>query len=275
MTLGRTSANKLKIKTDGEAGLRAVSCGCCGNCGFDAFSPTPLEGAQKFKYLTVEATFNFSVGGFDLSLQSFYAQCQPYETEDGGTDYSCGYFTARQRTNAHNLNYKATFYNEAGPDGCSCEVLKASGSESYSFNEIEGVTFAAEWVESYHAAYNRQAVDAIWSTEVKGGQTVLKEKTSPATWEYSFCENWDCSVWPLTCFEFYGYAQGGVPTYSQPIQSGAAGFKVQEWTVVDPLQTYSGAWPDPATSAPRTYTFRNTLHNSLKEVWGPDQPEMP
>jgi len=35
MTLGRTSDNKIKIKTDGEAGLRAVSCGCCnpGPCG--------------------------------------------------------------------------------------------------------------------------------------------------------------------------------------------------------------------------------------------------
>lgn len=29
MTLGRTSDNKIKIKTDGSAGLRAVSCGCC------------------------------------------------------------------------------------------------------------------------------------------------------------------------------------------------------------------------------------------------------
>ena len=31
MTLGRTSAGKIKIKTDG--GLRAVECGCCGPCG--------------------------------------------------------------------------------------------------------------------------------------------------------------------------------------------------------------------------------------------------
>jgi hypothetical protein len=33
MTLGRTSAGKIKIKTDGEAGLRAVECACCGPCG--------------------------------------------------------------------------------------------------------------------------------------------------------------------------------------------------------------------------------------------------
>ena len=38
MTLGRTSAGKIKIKTDGTAGLRAVECACCnpplcGGCG--------------------------------------------------------------------------------------------------------------------------------------------------------------------------------------------------------------------------------------------------
>ena len=32
MTLGRTSEGKIKIKTDGDAGLRAVECGCCGPC---------------------------------------------------------------------------------------------------------------------------------------------------------------------------------------------------------------------------------------------------
>ena len=30
MTLGRTADNKIKIKTDGSAGLRAVGCACCG-----------------------------------------------------------------------------------------------------------------------------------------------------------------------------------------------------------------------------------------------------
>ena len=35
MTLGRTAAGKIKIKTDGDAGLRAVECACCnpGPCG--------------------------------------------------------------------------------------------------------------------------------------------------------------------------------------------------------------------------------------------------
>jgi len=33
MTLGRTSAGKIKIKTDSPKGLRAVECGCCGGNG--------------------------------------------------------------------------------------------------------------------------------------------------------------------------------------------------------------------------------------------------
>jgi len=32
MTLGRTSSGAIKIKTDGDAGLRAVGCACCGGC---------------------------------------------------------------------------------------------------------------------------------------------------------------------------------------------------------------------------------------------------
>ena len=33
MTLGRTEAGLIKIKTDTPKGLRAVECGCCGPCG--------------------------------------------------------------------------------------------------------------------------------------------------------------------------------------------------------------------------------------------------
>jgi len=39
MTLGRTSSGAVKIKTDGDAGLRAVNCACCG--GSDCIKPTP------------------------------------------------------------------------------------------------------------------------------------------------------------------------------------------------------------------------------------------
>ena len=51
MTLGRTAEGKIKIKTDGTAGLRAVECGCCvaGPCiGFGMSE----AGCPSFKDLT-------------------------------------------------------------------------------------------------------------------------------------------------------------------------------------------------------------------------------
>ena len=46
MTLGRTSDNKIKIKTDGEAGLRAVGCACCGG-GLGSCGCSPMSAAVK------------------------------------------------------------------------------------------------------------------------------------------------------------------------------------------------------------------------------------
>lgn len=42
MTIGRSAANSIKIKTDGEAGLRAVECACCGGCRNDCQYPEHL-----------------------------------------------------------------------------------------------------------------------------------------------------------------------------------------------------------------------------------------
>ena len=52
MTLGRTSAGKIKIKTDTPKGLRAVECGCCGaGCDFNGYIQE-LDGSyNKYKYL--------------------------------------------------------------------------------------------------------------------------------------------------------------------------------------------------------------------------------
>ena len=44
MTLGRTSAGKIKIKTDTPKGLRAVECACC--------NPGPCDGCPSFEDLT-------------------------------------------------------------------------------------------------------------------------------------------------------------------------------------------------------------------------------
>jgi hypothetical protein len=54
MTLGRTSSNAIKIKTDGTAGLRAVECACCG----------PIDPCLQCP--PVNKNFNFSVSSSDL-----------------------------------------------------------------------------------------------------------------------------------------------------------------------------------------------------------------
>lgn len=56
MTLGRTSSNAIKIKTD-SPGLRAVECGCCGS-KFD----NPCKDCPPFL-----ADFNFSLTGDQVS----------------------------------------------------------------------------------------------------------------------------------------------------------------------------------------------------------------
>jgi hypothetical protein len=290
MTLGRTSDNKLKIKTDGEAGLRAVSCGCCGGCSFDAFSPTltPIEGAQKFKYLTLESTSIYSIGGLNAGLPSYDVECAPYEyeNEDGETEtgVTCGAFSAIQRSATRSLTYKATFYTTLGTEDwepCVCEVVKAEGSDSGSYYEHFGVTYAEEWGDISFFQYSRTVADAVWETEEIEGVIYLIEKTSPAIFENSFCESgrwdWDCRNFPLTCFDLDGSnypTNEDSYTYSEPLESG--GFKVRERTIVESLQTYSGsgAFGAPATYANSSHTYRFTLHDTLKEIWGPDQPEM-
>ena len=51
MTLGRTSAGKIKIKTDLPKGLRAVECACCGPCSGcpDLVGGLPAEGTPPVK----------------------------------------------------------------------------------------------------------------------------------------------------------------------------------------------------------------------------------
>jgi hypothetical protein len=284
MTLGRTSDNKIKIKTDG--GLRAVSCGCCGDCSFGAFSATPIEGAQKFKYLTLESTSSYSIGGFNAGLPSYDVVCAPYEyeNEEGGTEtgVTCNAFPAIQRSATRSLTYKATFYMTLGTEDwepCVCEVVKAEGSDSGSYYEHFGVTYAEEWGDISFFQYSRTVADAVWETEEIEGVIYLIEKTSPAIFENSSCESehwaWDCRNFPLTCFDLagYNYLTSEHPyTYSEPLESG--GFKVQERTIVESFQTYSGAFGLPATFANSSHTYRFTLHNTLKEIWGPGQPEM-
>lgn len=280
MTLGRT-AGKIKIKTDSPKGLRAVSCACCGNCLFDAFSPTPtpIEGAQKFKYLTLESTISYSVGQFNPALESWYLECAPAGDEG---DFTCGAFGSRQQGESQSLNYKATFRLKSGEFGCDCEVIKATGSQSYFYYENQAGTYDSGWGASgYSEAQVRTVVDADWSTWAnEDGRLFLNEKTSDATWQYQFCqvngEDLSCNVFPLACTDLAGsnYLTSEHPyTYSSPLESG--GFKVQQRTIVESLEVYSGAgFYHPPISASLPATYRQTLHNNLQEIWGPNQLEM-
>ena len=69
MTLGRTPAGAIKIKTDDPLGLRAVNCACCVNCGCDtAISGELLQTMRNATTGTCNGasptTFNASGGGF-------------------------------------------------------------------------------------------------------------------------------------------------------------------------------------------------------------------
>ena len=281
MTLGRTSAGKIKIKTDTPKGLRAVECGCCGNCLFDAFSPTPtpIEGAQKFKYLTYETTINYSVGEFNPALESWWLDCAPAGDEG---DFTCNAQGSRQRGESQSLNYKVTLSLKSGEFGCDCEVIKATGSQSYSYYENQGSTYDGGWGASvYSEAQIRTVVDADWSTWAnEDGRLFLNEKTSAATWEYQLCqvngEDLSCNVFPLQCWQLAG---GNYPevihpyTYSSPIEGDW--FMVRERTIVESLEVYIGAgYYHPPISASLPATYRQTLHNTLAEIWGPNQLEM-
>jgi len=76
MTLGRTSDNKIKIKTDG--GLRAVSCACCnpGPCGGCPSLTAAMDGATSI-------TIGGSVNGVVIPPQTL-SIVEPY----GSVEYS-------------------------------------------------------------------------------------------------------------------------------------------------------------------------------------------
>ena len=76
MTLGRTSDNKIKIKTDGTAGLRAVECGCCGPCGGCPSLTAAMDGATSI-------TIGGTVSGIVIPAQSL-SIVEPY----GYVEYS-------------------------------------------------------------------------------------------------------------------------------------------------------------------------------------------
>jgi hypothetical protein len=79
MTLGRTAAGAIKIKTDDPLGLRAVSCGCCNPCD------GPISGQNVFQ-ITKEEYYAYLRGG-TWTLISTWSQ---YEALDQQTSYGNG-----------------------------------------------------------------------------------------------------------------------------------------------------------------------------------------
>jgi hypothetical protein len=121
MTLGRTSSGAIKIKTDGDAGLRAVNCACCGSLGCQ------ITQAQ-FNAIRYGFTTNFSgthgIGtrvqvnqGYEYSYQNIAEDREEiFGTLEGNSDYTVsttGPFTCIvDGPPGSGITYPVEFYNE-------------------------------------------------------------------------------------------------------------------------------------------------------------------
>jgi hypothetical protein len=149
MTLGRTSAGKIKIKTDGDDGLRAVECGCCASCN-GCSSLSGILSASRYEVLihrqefdeignTTESTFqnafveipigsciveimSYGQGGTDalLFITSYQGPCNLFIGRAGA--YKLIPFVNGQEINiigAHSLNYEYTREVSVSPNECA------------------------------------------------------------------------------------------------------------------------------------------------------------
>ena len=197
MTLGRTSANKIKIKTDTPKGRRAVSCACC--CRFSAFSPNPTPDLPKFKHLTVTVNSSFDYPPFNPSLPSWYLDCAP--TGDG---FTCGPVNNFQNTGSGSFFQKTTYFLRGSGEGCYCDVAKASGESQQDTTNYMGdqkcwLTEAFDcWLPTQYRAHSATVVDSEWTTWAdENGKLFLDQKVRNAKWESSFCEGWDWQYEPV------------------------------------------------------------------------------
>jgi hypothetical protein len=293
MTIGRSAANSIKIKTDGEASLRAVSCGCCGSgpsCGFPAFSygATEPTNKAKFKYITLEYQLpSYQFGEFDGSREPFSISCSPYEyyDEEGNLveGVTCSTFGETQNIARQNKYEKITYYLK---EDCTCDIVKAQGTHDFarSFhsswcNSDHYGDYADCWVHEMDYAFSSTIQDAVWSTVTENGITLLNQKLQQAKWHNTNCngftsggcaEPWDgcdvndvmppiCPSWPLYCEPLSFHA----PEFYEGL-SGAVegGFRVRSGTIELQIPIYR----DLKTAVG---TWVQTLHNTLSEKWGP------
>jgi len=293
MTLGRTSANKIKIKTDSPKGLRAVECACCQSCGgFPAFSYGPIEPTNKakFRYITVVQQYAYDAGEFDASREPFSLSCSPYSylDEEGNLveGFTCASYSDTQNIQRENLYIKATYYLK---DDCSCDIVRATGwhhgGRSYfsswcnAYSGVYEEQYADCWVQEMDYSFSSTVQDAVWSTVTENGITLLNQKAQPAKWHNSQCagftsdgceEPWlgcdvndvvpgICPKGPLGCGPLSFHA----PEFYEGL-SGAVegGFSFRSGNYTFPVFTYR------AVETASGYGSL-TLHNTLSEIWGP------
>jgi hypothetical protein len=142
MTLGRTEAGLIKIKT-GDSGLRAVSCGCCGGQGPSG----PCGGCPTFEDLTGATSVGIShtptgadpVGGYFDMVDPFTAI--EYVIEDGmqgtlvtGQSSACG---AQISQNAYGFTRFAGFQISRQDGVCVAGIFSGgSGGNGADFSVI-------------------------------------------------------------------------------------------------------------------------------------------
>jgi hypothetical protein len=298
--------NKIKIKTDSPKGLRAVECACC--CGFSPFSPTPINTNKVFKYLTYESTITpYNVGEINLALPSWELQCAPAGAdEDGNVFYTCSPYSKAQRTQSESYQIKIT---QALSKDCSCEVVKAWGTHSKSY-EIWGddgscyFTFDDTcWIPVMKRSFSAAIQDAEWSTWADNGKLFLDQKTQNATWMSAFCTGNDGEFIPGVWDNDAGAVTEGQwvwgPTMNNPTSDiGGIGNPVCPSGGVGCADVASGpSWNFSSAVEGGGFSFveatgpvgsvvlydtvyavqgtiRQTLHNTLQEIWGPNQLEM-
>lgn len=117
MTLGRTEAGAIKIKTDGDAGLRAVSCGCCASgpcngCADLIGSSSSIAWQVNFNANPCEGGANSLSGLIDsrvCAVDIFGEQC--LKSVSPAQDWLCVYLSGPQ--------YCPEFFNYS----VSCTVI--------------------------------------------------------------------------------------------------------------------------------------------------------
>jgi hypothetical protein len=157
MTLGRTSDNKLKIKTDGEAGLRAVSCACC-TPGLSCGECPVLEDAIEATSITIGGTisdgqyFTFNLTSQSVSIVEPFAPVE-YSTQDLDAEVAgtasgslCG------AANSVSYNWGASYVNVGvsftitkGAEECEFSIGASyvfGGPADYGANGSGGITVA-------------------------------------------------------------------------------------------------------------------------------------